>query len=151
MKTCSICKIEKEISSFYTGDSFCVLCRKEKSKLYYSENKERIQSLHKLYSETNAVKKRIIASAWAKNNRSKRASTWASYYTSKINAFALWADANVIEDIYEAARIKTIETGIQHHVDHIIPLQGKNVSGLHVENNLQIIPAIENFKKREFI
>jgi 5-methylcytosine-specific restriction endonuclease McrA len=38
-------------------------------------------------------------------------------------------------------------TGVQWHVDHIIPLQGKNVSGLHVPENLQVIQGSLNIKK----
>lgn len=50
-----------------------------------------------------------------------------------------WANINIISDIYERSRILTKETGVVHHVDHIIPLRGRNVSGLHVETNLQIL------------
>ena len=59
-----------------------------------------------------------------------------------------WANLEKIKQIYEEAKRKTLETGIQHDVDHIIPLTSDKVSGLHVENNLQIIPHIENCKKR---
>lgn len=56
-------------------------------------------------------------------------------------------DPDAIKAIYlECARI-TNETGIPHQVDHIVPLKGKIVSGLHVPWNLQIIPARENRKK----
>lgn len=40
-----------------------------------------------------------------------------------------------------------IETGIPHHVDHIIPLQGENICGLHIPENLQILKATDNRKK----
>jgi 5-methylcytosine-specific restriction endonuclease McrA len=38
-------------------------------------------------------------------------------------------------------------TGIKWHVDHIIPLKGKLVSGLHVWNNFAVIPKVENLRK----
>lgn len=58
-----------------------------------------------------------------------------------------WANTAQIFSIYKLARKISKETGKQHHVDHIIPLKGKTVSGLHVENNLQILTQYENISK----
>lgn len=58
----------------------------------------------------------------------------------KLKATPPWADKAVIKEIYA-----NCPQG--YHVDHIVPLKGKNVCGLHTPENLQYLPAIENMKK----
>ena len=59
-----------------------------------------------------------------------------------------WANGAAIRAVYAEAKRLTRETGVVHQVDHIIPLQGDLVTGLHVESNLQILTLAENAKKR---
>lgn len=59
-----------------------------------------------------------------------------------------WADLSAIRSVYADAVRVSLETGVEHHVDHDLPLRGRLVSGLHVAANLRIIPAIENLRKR---
>ena len=58
-----------------------------------------------------------------------------------------WADKTKIRAMYLKARQLTVETGIKHEVDHIIPSNHPLVCGLHIETNLQILTEDENIKK----
>ena len=65
----------------------------------------------------------------------------------KINALPKWCDKKNLDSIYEECVKTTRESGVAHHVDHIVPLKSKWVCGLHCEDNLRIIPATENLRK----
>lgn len=68
-------------------------------------------------------------------------------YIIQILATPKWANNEEITKIYAERDRMTCETGIQHHVDHIIPLQNSIVCGLHVPANLRVIEGIENIRK----
>jgi hypothetical protein len=58
-----------------------------------------------------------------------------------------WANQEAIAAFYAKAALLTRTTGRTHVVDHIVPLKGRTVSGLHVENNLRIVERFENARK----
>lgn len=53
-----------------------------------------------------------------------------------------------MEALYAEARELTAITGVPHHVDHIVPLNGEFVSGLHCPGNLRVVTAAENTRKK---
>ena len=83
-----------------------------------------------------------IARPWVYNERAKHRKT-------KVKRASLdyTKHRDEIIGFYKQAALKTLETGLKHHVDHIVPLTGKNVCGLHVPWNLQVLTATENLRK----
>lgn len=66
---------------------------------------------------------------------------------AKLQAIPAWSDMRAIAKHYANARHLTLVTGCPHHVDHIVPLRGKTVCGLHVANNLRATPCFINARK----
>lgn len=53
----------------------------------------------------------------------------------------------VTAEAHELRKLRNMVTGFEWHVDHILPLKGKDVCGLHIWSNLAVIPKIENLRK----
>lgn len=85
--------------------------------------------------------------AWSKANPGKTAALRARRRADIIRATPKWADLFEIHAKYKESARLTLDTGVRHHVDHIVPLRGRLACGLHVAHNLQVIPAAENLKK----
>jgi hypothetical protein len=120
---------------------------RERSRKYYEANPEKGREYQRKYREANKEKVAEQIRKWQKDNPDKRAALSAKRRSQKLQATPAWADLKAIEAVYEESAWLTQCLGIEHHVDHIIPLQGKKVCGLHVHNNLQVLPAKTNLAK----
>jgi uncharacterized protein (DUF2132 family) len=81
------------------------------------------------------------------SNKPAYRAAWGKYKARKVSQTPSWANEQLIAAYYKEAKRLEELTGIKFHVDHIIPLQGDLVSGLHVESNLQLLPEHENLSK----
>lgn len=83
---------------------------------------------------------------WAKENRAHLSAACAAYFAARDQRTPPWADLDAISAVYaQAAGLRDL--GFDVHVDHVVPLRGRSVSGLHVVENLQILSAVENIAK----
>jgi hypothetical protein len=125
---------------------------------YYKKNREHIRNqdkkhysaeYHKQWRENNREQRRAADAAWAKANPGKRCAIVMKRHAQKLKAVPKWAEyeKEQIRALYIQRDIIIKETGIPHHVDHIVPLQSKFVCGLHCLSNLQILTAEENISK----
>lgn len=89
----------------------------------------------KKFSEKNVAYRSSLKSA-NRAKRKQRVVSWDKEFTDFVTIEA-----------YDLAKLRNKVTGIKWHVDHVIPLCGKSVCGLHVWNNLKVIPASENLRK----
>jgi len=171
MKTCTKCSTEKELNMFHKGcnpdghRTWCATCMSAYKKQYKKDNAERIKETQRAYDAVQnplrreyfqqrymANKEHVLAvgRAYKKANPHKNAARQAKRRTATLQRTPVWLledDHWVIAQAYELAALRTKLFGFQWEVDHIIPLQGKFVSGLHVPTNLQVVPSIINRQK----
>ena len=122
----------------------------EYAEKYREENRDVLAEKAREYYHANKDKCNLRLNEYRKNNPEKFTALNAKRRAIKLKATPEWLTKEHLEEIEElflCARIFKLYTGQEYHVDHIVPLQGKNVCGLHVPWNLQVIPAKENLSK----
>lgn len=143
MKTCKICEIEKPMTAFKADKSYadgrrhqCNECRNVRERQRWAERDDESRRLHQDRSRK-----------WRKENKGAARAQHARYLATRDQRTPSWADLDAIKAIYKDCQTINKITDTRHEVDHIVPLRGELVCGLHTANNLQIIPAVENASK----
>lgn len=117
---------------------------------YRAANKEKCAATISAWSKCNPEKVKAYAKKTKANNKGKINALTVKRRLAKIKRTPAWLSSDdywMVEQAYELAALRTKMFGFSWHVDHILPLQGKTVSGLHTPYNLQVIPGIENVRK----
>jgi hypothetical protein len=155
VRFCAACSVD--ISHMRSDAKFC--SRKHKGMTSdakrdpvaeYKKNakRRRAQALIAYYADHAKSKER--QRKHQKANPAKYASAAANHRAIKLQRTPVWVDKEdlwLIKQAYELAALRTKFFGFKWHVDHVIPLQGRLVSGLHVPMNMQVIPAFDNMSK----
>lgn len=123
---------------------------RQKEQEYRDSTKERMQVYSRQHYLDNLDKYKERNRRHYEENRSYYAEKCMRYHAAKLRATPDWlteSDLDKMRAIYSEAQRLSKETGILHHVDHIHPLRGKTVCGLHCPLNLQILTATDNLSK----
>lgn len=157
MKKCSLCGVEKPLFEFNKHknrkdghQTACRICNKNYVIKHYYNNQDQIAEQRK--QKYPGVQKRRLeyGKTHYENNKAQYFARSAIRRSTKLQRTPPWLSeecALEIKTLYTRAQLIKQFTGEIWHVDHIVPLKGKKVSGLHVPWNLQLLPAEENLSK----
>lgn len=142
IKECSKCNERKPIEYFHKNKRYkdghynqCRECHKAQVRKNWLENKDTYRKrMQRHYQENKEAYKAKKIRYY--NKQSKATPTWLSE-----------EQINQMKEKYWLAKDLKAVTGEEYHVDHIIPINGENVSGLHVPWNLQVLPSDINLSK----
>jgi len=121
-----------------------VLARKKR---YRQMAAGKIRAYNASYSAANAGKVREWRGKWADRNPEFFPRKQRERRMAEARATPAWVDLDSIAAVYDHRAEMERLTGVEHHVDHIVPIRSPIVCGLHVPWNLQVIPAAENWSK----
>jgi hypothetical protein len=117
---------------------------------YQSKTVEKRSAWRRARYANNRESELAKCRAYQKGNVEYQSRKNATRRVAHVNATPKWLTAlqkAQMTAFYEISKARTVQTGIRHHVDHIVPLRGKVAAGLHVPWNMQVLTGVENNKK----
>ena len=157
MKTCKKCGAQKAFLAFHKdrsrADGYrdqCKECVAIYMALIYSNDRDKAKAKVMAWIEKNRERHNAKCYRWVKANPGMVNARTARRYASKTRATPAWLSKDqlwMISEAYDLAVLRTKMLGFAWEVDHIVPLRGKKVMGLHVPWNLQVVPMKENRRK----
>ena len=162
---CNTCGGSRDANAFPRRGNECKPCIAISQKEYRRSHAAHISALKKQWTTKNAEHKaqkdrvyainnpearKLARAKWDQKNPGATSAAKAKNKVARLLRVPAWLtedDFWAVEQAYELSQLRTKMFGFSWHVDHIIPLKGRKVSGLHVPQNLQVIPAVENLRK----
>jgi len=143
---------EKHLEKIKANSRAIYLANPEKAKEAIKKSRtkhyDRYIAYSRKYEAENKEARLLKSRRYVKNNPHKVAAIAAKRRTKQKNATPIWSNIEMTKRIYKLRdRLNTLAGYIKYHVDHIIPLNAKIASGLHVPNNLKIELASVNMSK----
>lgn len=131
----------------------CCQCQRETAAMrwrfglsWLQQDKSRATEAVRKWTANHVAKKAKKNQDWRTSNRSEVNAHAAKRRAAKLQRTPLWADKEQIGMWYSVAEVLS-RGGVEFHVDHIVPLQGREVCGFHSHDNLQVLPWFENLHK----
>lgn len=121
-----------------------------RAKASYDNRREEVAQYQRDWRMQNSDRKKLSDRNWRQRNLARTLAYSNQRRARKLAAEPKWLtniERAQIEELYEIARARSVQTGVAYDVDHIHPLKGDNFCGLHVPWNLEIIPHVLNVSK----
>lgn len=126
----------------------CTRCTKRAfTAAWKQSHPDRAREINARSRSANRESDRASKSAWQKRNRGAGTANTRRRQCDQAQRTPPWADLGAIKAIYVMAQRARECTGIRFEVDHVVPLRGRSVSGLHVPHNLRLLTRQENMAK----
>lgn len=154
MRVCSECRENKPLDCFHKSAgrhkglcNRCIQCAIRVAGEWYRNNKDRKRAYDAARREAKRHLYNQASIRWWKANPEKHRAGVSARRKRVRQNMPKWARPRDMKCFYLSAQRVTQCLGIKHEVDHVLPLRGQSVSGLHVPQNLRVVPESINCRK----